>query len=259
MNDQDKYEKIEAYLRGDMAGEELRQFEKSLESDNALSSEVELFRNLDEALADEQALKLQKETLKLGETYFNKQETTATPVRRLSVYRRPLAIAASIALILSLGVLFWTLNSGGGSLTNEELYTAYYEPYAFSETVRGGDEPQNAYEEALSAIEQEDYAAAIGLLQTHLTEQPSDMRATFALATSYLETDPPRWSEAAASYQTVIEDGNSLMVNQAKWYLALIYIKQGETGQAKPLLQALQSSADKKLAQQAEGILKELE
>jgi TolA-binding protein len=259
MNNQDTYEKIEAYLSGDMTGAELKQFEKSLEDDKALASQVELFRNLDNALADEKALKLQRETLKLGETYFNKQEAAPAPVRRLSVYRRPLAIAASVALIVSLGVLFWTLNSGGGSLTNEELYTAYYEPYSFAETVRGDEEPQNTYEEALTAIKEGKYSAAIELLQTHLTQQPSDMRATFALATTYLEADPPQWSEAASYYQAVIDDGNSLMVDRAKWYLALIYIKQDETEQASPLLQTLQSSADKRLARQAESLLKELQ
>lgn len=258
MNDQDTHEKIEAYLNGDMTGEELRQFEQSLESDKALASQVELFRNLDIALADEQALKLQKETLELGETYFNTQEATEAPVRRLSVYRRPLAIAASIALIVSLGVLFWMTNSGG-SLSNEELFAAYYEPYAFSEGVRGDNDPENAYEKALSAIEREDYTAAIDLLQAHLTQQPSDMSATFALASTCLETDPPQWNEAAVYYQMVIEDGNSLMVDRAKWYLALIYTKQGEPDQAKPLLQALLSSADKELARQAEELMGELE
>lgn len=257
MNNQDTFEKIEAYLNGELSGEELSQFQASLKSDAELAGQVELFKNLDVALADEGAIALQKETLELGDLFFNEKKEESTPIRRLPFYRRPLAIAASIALIVSVAAVIW-LNNGSGAMSNDELFAAYYEPHSFANGVRGGEDTANNYDKAMDAIKLGDNDTAIRLLQSHLTEQATDVKAAFALATAYMQADPPQYGMAVQYFQFVIDDGKSLMVDQSKWYQALVYIKQGNKAAARLLLEKLQSSEDTSLVRKAGELLEQL-
>jgi tetratricopeptide (TPR) repeat protein len=200
---------------------------------------------------------MQKETLKLGSLFFEEQKEETTPIRKLPFYRRPLAIAASIALIVSIGALIW-LNRSSGTMSNDELFAAYYEPHSFADGVRGNEDTPNNYDKAIAALRQKDNDSAIRLLQSHLTEQPSDVKAAYALAIAFMEADPPQYGQAAGYFQFVIDDGKSLMVDKSNWYLALIYIKQGNMAAAKTQLEALTNSEDTSLAKKAEEVLEEL-
>jgi len=257
MDNQDTYEKIEAYLRGELSGAERSQFEENMKSDPAMAQQVELFKNLDIALADEGALALQKQTQKLGDAFFTETGNKAVSIRKLPFYRRPLAIAASIAILLSLGVLLW-MNNNSSSMSSDELYAAYYEPPDFADGVRGEEGAANDYQKALDALREEDPATAINLLQAHIARQPADISAAFALGTAHLKTEPPALGAAKAAFQRVADDGKSLLVDQSNWYLALIALKQGNSESAQQLLQELRSSEEPELARKAEELLEKL-
>ena len=159
--------------------------------------------------------------------------------------------------LLSIGAIIW-LNSGSGTLSNDELFAAYYEPHSFANGVRGGEDATNNYDKAIAALKQSDNDNAIRLLQSHLTEQASDVKAAYALAIAFMEANPPQYGQAATYFQLVIDDGKSLMVDQSKWYLALIYIKQGDMAAAKTQLEALKNSEDTSLVLKAEELLEKL-
>lgn len=249
-------EEIEAYLDGTLKPDEKAQFEEQLKTDDALASSLELHQEVDNALSDSKALDLQKLTSQIGSQYFTDKQAD-TPFVRLPFYRRPIAIAASIALLVACGFLWWMVNSSA-TLSTEELFATYYTPYTFSTTNRGEGESTTAYDQAIQAYTQKDVGEASRLFSLYLQDNPTDMRASFGLGTTYLEQNPPALEAAAQQFQLVIDDGESLLVEKAKWYLALIRLKQEDTASTKTLLQELLNAEDAQLTRQAEDLLEKM-
>lgn len=258
MNNQDNFEKIDAYLNGDLTGKALEQFEQHLRSDQDFAAQVNLFKNIDAALVDEEALALQQQTESLGMEYFNQIEKKEAKIKKLPFYRRPLSIAASVIFLVACGMIWWLVNSSGDSVSNEALFASHYEPYSLSNLVRGGVDQNTIYDQAMDAYSSSDLTNATRLFQTHIANKPNDMMAIFSLATVYLQQSPPALDDAARYYQAIINDGNSILVSQAQWYLALIRIKQDDRESAKGLLEELMTSEDSKLMEQAEDLLDKL-
>ena len=253
-----KPEDIDAYLSGDMSGDDKKAFEQQLKEDKTLAAEVKLFQNIDEAISDESALDFQRMTNALGDEFFNaEKKEQPTPVRRLTFYRSPLAIAASVLLVVGLGLTWWWLG-GKGSMDDNALFAAYYEPYTFQETVRGSDEPISNFDAATKAFNANDYENAETFFMAHLEEVPNDVRASFGLGLLYLNQSMPALKKANNQFQDVIDDGKSLLVDKAKWYLALSCIKQGNRNAARPWLLELSQSNNKQLAKQASELLEAL-
>ena len=95
MAEDNKYDQIEAYLEGSLEGKALARFEEQLINDQELAAKVALYKDVDPVLADKKALELQKITQDLGADFFSAETTTRPKIRKLLLYRRPLAIAAS--------------------------------------------------------------------------------------------------------------------------------------------------------------------
>lgn len=256
MENTNNIEKIEAYLNGELNQEERTFFEAQLKTDTTLASEMELYQRVDQVLADDSALAFQKLTEQAGANFFTQKTTNAT-IRKLPFYRRPLAIAASITLLVACGFLWWMTNSTG-TLSNDELFAANYESYAFSNTVRGNDDPVTPYEQAVLAYQNKDWTKATSLFSNVLEEEPSNASAAFGLGNAYLAIQPADLDAAALHFQQVIDDGKSLLVDKAKWYLALIRIKQGDITTAKQLLEQLLQSEEKQLANKAQTLIDKL-
>ncbi|MCB0641663.1 MAG: hypothetical protein KDC44_08485 [Phaeodactylibacter sp.] len=253
-------EEIEAYLSGELPEADRKAFEAQLQRDKTLAAEVQLSQQIDAAVSDEAALAFQQLTQSLGKNYFveeNSEERTAT-VRRLPFYRRPLSIAASLLVLVALGLSWWWLNGKGGQ-SDEALYAAYFEPYTFNESVRGNDAPLNNYESAIRAYNAKDYPLAEQAFQAQLSEVPNDVRASFGLGLLYLNQPSPNLDAASDRFRMVIEDGKSLLVDKSKWYLALTCIRQGNRAAARPWLEQLIKADNAGLADQAKNLLEALE
>lgn len=255
MNEQDITEQIEDYLSGDMQGEALVRFNQRIKSDQELAAQVELYRTLDDALIDEGALALQEQTDTLGNDFFGVSEVETKPAT-FTIYRRSLAIAATVLLLVAGAWLWWSANA---TLSGPELFASYYEAPVFSNSVRGGDTPQkDKYTLAVEAYQAGKLEAAAQFFKEHANATPADIRASFGLASAYIQQQPPELNEAARYFQQVIDQGESLLVDRSKWYLALIYLQQENKTAAQLLLQELLNAEDKQLAKQADTLLEDL-
>lgn len=152
--------------------------------------------------------------------------------RFLQSWWKPLAAAA--ALIVAAGWYFLS-----GVQTNpEELFAKNFQPYvnAFEPTVRGSEQGDDLRRRAFRAYDQQDYVQAAELF-TQLNKQKAEAPVLLLLGCSNLATG--HTAEAQDNFLTLIKDFDELD-GQAKWYLALCYLRQGESDKARMVLEELQ-------------------
>ncbi|MEI6949711.1 hypothetical protein V9K67_21165 [Paraflavisolibacter sp. H34] len=107
---------IDAYLSGEMSAAERRLFEAELAENRELASLFELYQAIETEMrasqkaAPEGAVALQHSLQQLNAQYFPSRGPTGR-VRNLGV-RRLMAVAASLLLCLSLGLLWWASRPG---------------------------------------------------------------------------------------------------------------------------------------------------
>ena len=252
MDQQKIYEEIEDYLNGQLGTEATAKFEQRLRSDAALAARVQLFKNMGTALEDKKAMERQQQIEAIGEGFFAAQKTE-TPVRRLPFYRKPLSMAASILLLVVAGILWRQFGSNSFS-SSDELFAEHFETYPLSEMVRGGNDPENPYQQAVEEYGSKNYPGAVASFRSLLANNPGDVPAAFGLANAYLNGQPAQLDLALRYFQQVAEDGNTAYAPKAEWYIALIYLKKGERDKAKSVLGEIKGE-DKN----ADGLLKKME
>jgi tetratricopeptide (TPR) repeat protein len=118
-----------------------------------------------------------------------------------------------------------------------ELYTTYFEPYPnlFEPIVRGqqGEDPRAL---AFAAYSAGDYAEA--RIQFHkllVIKKEADVLLLLGNANLILGHD----GEAENNFLTILKEFSELH-SQAKWYLAMCYLKRGELEKAKIVLKELE-------------------
>ncbi|MEM9526202.1 MAG: hypothetical protein AAGA31_06305 [Bacteroidota bacterium] len=221
MNEND-YIAIEAYLQGEADQEARAALEKRATEDVQFAAALAERRQLNDHLKARGKEPDLRNTLdQLGKKYFQSKET---PVRKLRPQKRKLwqrlAIAAAIALVVSLGITFLWPSKG----TTYEQF-AQHQPISLTE--RGtGDELAS---QAEAAFNQERYAESADLLERYLQEQAEDQQAKLALGISLLESNQD--SAAVNVFQEIAESGSSL-APYGNWYLALAAVKRGKNAEA---------------------------
>ena len=101
-----------------------------------------------------------------------------------------------------------------------------------------------------------DYQSSIPLLKNILKDQPNNSDVELALANSYLATGSIE--EAISHCKNVINRKDDLYVDQARWYLALSYIKQNKISESKTILQKLVSDVNADFHQEAKTLLNKI-
>ncbi len=241
MDPQLQYEQIEAYLGGELSGGALAAFEQRLRSDASFASEVALHREMAKALGEQDVMNLEnllKEIRQEGEAAVlvkaNAAPSSGTKI--VSMRRRYLAIAASVALLVVAGLVLRNFMA-----STADHFTAFYEPYPVYLNTRNADaERIQALENGIKSYSEKDFATAVPSFQAVLKADPGNLDVLFYLAICQLETGDLAAAEAA--FQQVASDGNSLYAGPAEWYHALVLLKLGRTVEAKSALEAIVKS-----------------
>ncbi|MEM1318664.1 MAG: tetratricopeptide repeat protein [Bacteroidota bacterium] len=225
MNDQ--LHQIDRYLAGKMTEAERLRFEQRLSEDKDLSQALaqrEALRASIEAYGDREL----KAKLKGIHRNIHREEPAAAPPRRIG---RWLAVAAAVLLLLALG--YWLFPR---SSSPEQLYAQYYAPYDIPFTSRG-DNPDRMLQEAADYFGQEGYAIALPLFRQLLQKEPQQPSLRFAEALCLLEMG--KLPEAERSFKQVVQLPNPFYLDHARWYLALIYLRQSQIYEARRELERL--------------------
>lgn len=244
-HDQQTYERIERYLKGELSDVERTEFEKELEAHAELRDELALQKSVHQLLED-------SELNALDQTLSGIRSEYARPEAKQRSLK-PFWYAAAAVLVLAMAYLGFFRNQ---SVTADELFQAYYEPYPADNIVRSDSDSlvRQAMDSALVFYDDGHYQKALELF---LTQPNSNGRAAFYAGLCLLGTE--QYRQALSAFMRVSEDQNSIYSQPARWYAALIYLKLEEKAQARELLQPLSELSGGKYKLLAESLLKEID
>ncbi len=222
---------IEHYLSPGITPAEKQQMERRLNAEPELKSKCQKHKQLIEGiryahLQDKiRQLRTLENTLPALEKKEGKEILFAN-------FWKHLAAAAALAVVITSYVLI------NQPPKPEELYAQYFQPYpnVFEPTLRGSeDEELSKRTLGFRAYDQGDYAKAAALFKESLTEK-EDPGILLLLGNANLVLG--NVEEAQNNFLTLIKDFDDLDA-QAKLYLGLSYLKQGDSKKAKLILQEL--------------------
>lgn len=243
MDEDKKYEQIEAYLSGTMSAVELESFEKEVATNSALQEEVDLHRQVAETLKGEEVHQLRATIKTVNQNW--KRPQVADHEKKAKVVRFPfrniLAIAATV-LLLVVAYLFVVPEL---NYSEETLFADNFEPYKMVLNQRSSTpdmgETTKLLNQAVSAYEQKDFQTAAKLFQ-ELQNQSPDAGA-FLLYASISDLSLGNTDQAITNLEKIIAADAPLFVEQGRWYLALAYLQKGDLAKAKTQLQDISSGS----------------
>ena len=267
-NDRD----IIRYLDGEMLGDELLEFENRMEQDSGLGRLVEEIRSLqdvarksigyegdpeqelDEDIRNEirSLVREFKEKMNEGGGLDDKkssgyisdqlQDVAAGYFHKSPGKPRKSQLAwYSIAAVLVVGgILSVILLRPFSKLSTSEIYNNYAGIYNKSESILELTRSDDDFLFAVEVFESRDYERAVILFQMLADSIPIRDHALLYLGHSYLGLNLT--DMAASSYQQVMESSNLTLLDDAKWYLSLCYLKKDMPDKATELLYEISDS-----------------
>jgi tetratricopeptide (TPR) repeat protein len=215
---------ISRYLGGELDPLSTARFEETLKNDPALRAEMELYKEVEHALADTEILRFRSRLKELHEELMPEIEklTARTPRRLIRV-----AVAAGFLLVIGLGT-FSILRMGTGS---QRLLDKFYRPYDMTMVNRSGNSDMNAIMNmALIHYHNKEYRDAVILFEQLLEKDPSQMATRLYSGISYFEIK--EFQKASNSFNQVIQHNDNLYIEQAEWYLGFCFIMRDEKQKA---------------------------
>jgi tetratricopeptide (TPR) repeat protein len=159
---------IQKYLDHDLSDKDMKRFEADLEVSPELQSDLGLYQEIDEALADTEVLSFRDQLTDLRKETKEDGKNAKAPIR----FNQPwhYAATAAIALILAIG-LASVLDR---PLSNKDLLKKYYKPYEVALMNRSLNDPTTeTYLTKASLFYQEgDFQNAIEHFELFLENQP---------------------------------------------------------------------------------------
>ncbi|MDX9695109.1 MAG: hypothetical protein RBT49_04890 [Bacteroidales bacterium] len=240
---------VDKYLYGDLDVAEMQRFEQKMDSDYELKNDFLLYSEINKAILEEDVMMLRN---KIDTIHKHSERSMLFSLKRLD--RRFYYAAASVALLIATGSIVYNTNKP--AMDNNAIYNKYFTPYDVSVTYRSGNEEVDLILiSALEKYENENYKDAVILFEQVIHKRASDMAANLYSGISLMETE--KYKKATNSFQTIITNNNNLFIEQAKWYLALCYIKTNQNNKAIVILNELVSH-DSYYKQPAKKVLKDL-
>jgi tetratricopeptide (TPR) repeat protein len=230
---------IQKYLDHELSDRDMKRFDADLEVSPELQSDLGLYREIDEALADTEVLSFRDQLTDLRKERKENGSTNKVALR----FTRPwhYAATAAVALILAIG-LASVLDR---PLSNKDLLKKYYKPYEVALINRSNNtDLELALTHGKSYYQQGDFAKAVVYFEQVLHDMPDMVATNFYAGISYFELE--RYSEADESLNKVIKQNDNLYIDQAEWYLGLCYIAINETDRARRQFARIASSNSEK-------------
>ncbi len=242
---------LQKYLDNELSEKELARFEQELHASPDLLVDIDLYKEVDEAIADTEVLDFRAQLTNLREE-TRRSETG----RRVFRFTRPWHYAASAALALLVAIGLATVL--GRPLSNSDLFVKYMKPYELVLTNRSVDnEATNILMNiAQTAYQNGDFESAVGLYDEVLAINSEKVEAEFGKGVSNMEIT--KYVEATESFTRVIEHNDNLFIQKAEWYMAGCLLAMNETDRARRQLAMIASSSHHYYKDDATKILKRM-
>ncbi len=236
---QDIFERIERYMQGEMTEQEKSAFEAEIATNPDLQREMEKHKELVDALKDQEILDFRRKI----QTIEGKEKAQARSLRK-----RLMRFAAAIVLIIGLTAVIWYTFRAD----TKNLYENYFTAYPVESQIRGSE--VEGISNALDLYKDGEYEEAIPGLEQMLMKEPENGLLKIYLGNSLMEFNEMRKAVG------LFTEFNSEMAyyEEARWYLALAYLKMDQKESSKSVLKEI-IEYDGIYKDKAESLLIELE
>ncbi|MEA3477545.1 MAG: tetratricopeptide repeat protein [Bacteroidota bacterium] len=242
---------LQKYLDNELSEKELTRFEQELNASPELLVDMDLYKEVDEAIADTEVLDFRAQLTDLREE-TRRSETG----KRVFRFTRPWHYAASAALALLVAIGLATVL--GRPLSNNDLFAKYMKPYELVLTNRSIDSEVTTLlmSKAQEFFLKGDFEAAIEYFDEVLILNSNKMEADFYMGVSYMEIE--QHQEASESFTRVIEHDDNLYIQKAEWYLAGCLLAMDETDLARRKFASIAQSSNHFYKDDAAKIIKRM-
>ena len=223
-----KFDKIEAYLAGDLSAAEAKAFDAQVAADEALSLELDQHTIAHDAieLLIEEDLRKQLQALKAEATTTptaaetkvvtlapksTEKVATMQPRKRRSLFPR-LAAAASVAILLG----FFGLQYNA---TSNDTLLATYHTEDMGVNIRGGNVTKTPLAAGAAAFNNKEYTKALDFYKSVPSTSERYNEAQFYVGHSLYKN--AQYAAAATQYGRVAAIGDIRYTDQAEWYQVL--------------------------------------
>lgn len=259
------YQIIEKYLQGRLDTDEKVLFKQRLD-DPDFREEYEF----QEILQDELFSQKRDEIVTLLKEEFIPKTVKPTSPKTLSwiekikmwlnpIPLRPVLRIGIVAVLLGLGILYWQSNN---SMTNQALYTKYYQPESSDFILipvasTNGNPKVVSKDDLKEAYDAGNHQLVLQITSALLKQEQDTIGILLLAANSHMQLG--QMTEAIDILQVIVEQNNfPTYVNKAKWYQALAYLKIDKVSEARSLLKDLVNTYRNK-QEEAKVILEFLE
>jgi tetratricopeptide (TPR) repeat protein len=229
MNDQD-LQLIEAYLDGSLQGAGRKEFEQRLQQEEALANQLALHREVDLRLEA-----MQKEQLTADwKAHLEEHKASGTGGKSARLPYRSLAIAATVLVLIAAA---WWVFRPVSSAVLADNYWDQSAQFAYTDIDRSTDPntpDANTVRQAYKQFQSGDFALTVQTIQS--ISQPTDELLLLQGAAHFKLGN---YQAAQTSFQSVLDQPQSLVKDEARWYLALVLLKNNDKKAATALLQEI--------------------
>ncbi|MCB0839887.1 MAG: hypothetical protein KDD63_18165 [Bacteroidetes bacterium] len=242
------YTLIDQYLNGEMDGEAKAAFERQLAQNPVLREELELQKDINETILDEEVNEFANLLSEIDKKIYNESKKISGNAKRWLFGINPqyfLAIAAAVAVIF--GIVFF-LNANPP--TADEIYQDYYlndskiRQVSFDHVRAGNNDMDSLLEELKPLMEQskeayeqqdaEGFELAISYLQQLVEKDTNDTRIhkyTFYMGLCYMGLD--KQPQAVEQFDRIISNNDPTYTQEATWLRSISLFKAGNEEDAK--------------------------
>jgi tetratricopeptide (TPR) repeat protein len=242
---------LQRYLDNELSESDMTRFEQELSASPDLLVDLDLYKEVEEAISDTEVLDFRAQLTDLREETRHLETG-----RRVFRFSRPWHYAASAALALLVAIGLATVL--GRPLSNNDLFVKYMKPYELVLTNRSMDSEvtQIWMNTAQDRFLKGEFEGAIDAFEEVLELNTGKVEADFYMGVSYMEID--KHTDASKSFNRVIKHSDNLYIQKAEWYLAGCLLAMDETEQARRKLAMIASSSNHYYNDDAAKILKRM-
>jgi len=221
---------IEDFIDGELEDALIEEFKSELEENSDLLAEVELRRQVNEFIGENDIRKLRAELKDAEKLAKRNKVRNLIPITDNKLYQFLRASVAVIVLLIGVGGVF-----NSGYLSVDKTYDKFFESPTWS-AERSVSANLTLLHEAQNAFMAEDYMHVVEMQKTSPVINSNPVFQFYAGASLQKMN---QFKDAIADYTQVINHGDNLFIEEAEWYRSLCYMKLGKKIEAKRELLAI--------------------